>query len=47
MSSKNPKKSESLDIVYKSPDGLIAYSFNNKDHSEEQIDTLANIIQRF
>ena len=47
MSSKNSKKSESLDIVYKSPDELIAYAFNNKDHSQEQIDTLAIIIQRF
>ncbi len=47
MSSKKTKKHDILDIVYKSPEELIAYSFNNKDHPQEQIDTLANIIQKY
>lgn len=47
MSSKNSTDSNSLDIVYKSPEELITYAFNNKDHPQEQIDILCNIIQRF
>lgn len=38
---------EKIDIKYMSPEELLAYAFNNKDHPKEQIEFLANSINEF
>ena len=38
---------EKIAIKYMSPEELLAYAFNNKDHPKEQIEFLANSINEF